>query len=228
MTHSFPKIIWQTHNYKKEDLPEHISAAGATWKNINPDWDYRYIDHYERDKMVSKYPKIYETYKTQGPTFQSDVWRFLVTYEYGGCYADMDSVCIKPLNYLLQDIGSNIELVTVPEAYGTGNTHNYVTKQKSQPMVKVFNEMISAANTLIEWETWKIFVRNVYSDDTISKTFIVQTPTNSKEDRAAEHIHDYKFSFDPSKHIVNDYGQIVNYMDFIKSKGFAVHLSSTP
>jgi len=219
MTHSFPKIIWQTHNYKKEDMPEHISHIGGTWKNLNPAWDYRYVDHEQRDEMVRAYPEIYETYKNQAPTFQSDIWRFLVTYEHGGCYADMDSVCVKPLDYLLQDIDPLIQMVTVPIYRRTGNTHNYVTKEKSQPMIKVFDQMVRYPESLNGWVPWNIFVKNVYADDTVSQLYIVQTQHNSIEDVAARHSHSYKSKFDLSQHKVNNYGTIVNYVDFMKEKG---------
>jgi mannosyltransferase OCH1-like enzyme len=221
MTHSFPKIIWQTHNYKKEDLPEHISNIGGTWKNLNPGWEYRYVDHIQRDEMVRAYPEIYETYKTQAPTFQSDIWRFLVTYEYGGCYADMDSVCVKPLDYLLQDIDPLIQLITVPIYKHSGNTHNYVSKKHSQPMTKVFNTMNQMPSSLIKWVPWNIFTQKVYSDDTISQSFIVQTEHNSIEDVAARHSHSYKSKFDLSMHKVNNYGTIVEYLDFLNQKGLS-------
>ena len=224
MTHSFPKIIWQTHNYKKEDMPIHISQIGATWKNLNPDWDYRYIDHNQRDEMVRLYPEIYKVYKDQAPTFQSDIWRFLVTYEHGGCYADMDSVCVKPLEYLLQDIDPLIEMVTVPKKDGIGNTHNYITKEKSQPISEVFDHMNRDPDKLIGWAAWKIFTQKVYAYNTISESFIVRTEHNSIEDLAAMHDHNYKTDFNISEHKVNDYGSVVDYLEFIKSRSLASSL----
>jgi mannosyltransferase OCH1-like enzyme len=215
MSHSFPKIIWQTHNYKRDTLPTHISSAAATWKNLNPGWEYRYVDHEQRDETVKEYPEIYKTYKDQKPLFQSDIWRFIVTYNHGGCYADMDSVCVKPLDYLLQDIDSSIEMVTVPINGKYGNTHNYVTKQQSKPMTKVFNEMIANPESLVKSGSWIIFTNTVYSYDTVSKLFVVQTEDNSWEDQAARHMEDYKTRFEPSEHIVNNYGQMTNYIDFI-------------
>jgi mannosyltransferase OCH1-like enzyme len=224
MSHSFPKIIWQTHNYKRDTLPTNISAAAATWKNLNPEWDYRYVDNEQRDETVRAYPEIYKTYKDQKPGFQSDIWRFIVTYNYGGCYADMDSVCVKPLDYLLQDIDSSIEMVTVPVKDGYGNTHNYVTKQKSKPMTKVFNQMIQYPQTLIGWQTWSIFTENVYSDETVSKLFVVQTQNNSWEDQAARHMEDYKIRFEPSEHKINNYGQMMNYLEFINQNSLKATL----
>jgi mannosyltransferase OCH1-like enzyme len=215
MLHHFPKIIWQTHNYKQNNLPTHISAVAATWKNLNPGWEYRYVDHEQRDETIRAYPAIYETYKNQTPTHQSDIWRFVVTYNHGGCYADMDSVCVKPLDYLLQDIDPSIEMVTVPINGNHGNIHNYITKQKSKPMTKVFDHMINYPETLIKSNAWTVFEHYVYSYDKVSKLFVVQTEDNSWEDQAARHMEDYKTRFEPSEHKVNDYGQMTNYLDFI-------------
>jgi len=224
MTHSFPKIIWQTHNYTKDQLPEHLNQIGATWKNLNPGWEYRYIDHKQRDELVRSYPEIYKTYKQQGPTFQSDIWRFLVTYEHGGCYADMDSVCIKPLDYLLQEINPLTQMVTVPVYKGWGNTHNYVTQKHSQPMSRVFNEMIKNPETLIKWQAWEIFIKHVYSDETVSQTFVVQTSENSIADIAANHSKDYKDFFNPYSHQVNNYGKIMKYSDFVQENNLSFGL----
>jgi len=136
----------------------------------------------------------------------------------------MDSVCVKPLDYLLQDIDSSIEMVTVPVKDGYGNTHNYVTKQKSKPMTKVFNQMIQYPQTLIGWQTWSIFTENVYSDETVSKLFVVQTQDNSWEDQAARHMEDYKTRFEPSEHKINNYGQMMNYLDFINQNSLKATL----
>jgi hypothetical protein len=221
MTHSFPKIIWQTHNYKKEDLPEHISHTAATWKNLNPGWEYRYVDHIQRDEMVSAYPEIYQTYKDQTPVFQSDIWRFLVTYEHGGCYADMDSVCVKPLDYLLQDIDPLTEIITVPKKQGYGNTHNYVVKPKSKAISEVFEKMNSYSKILQMDRAFLIFIKTIYEYEDTSQLFIVQTEHNSIEDVAAMHDHNYKSAFDISEHKVNNYGTIVKYLDFLNQKGLS-------
>lgn len=224
MNHFFPKIIWQTHNYKKEDLPEFLSYIAGTWKNLNPEWEHRYVDHEQRDEMVRVYPEIYKVYKNQKPSFQSDIWRFLVTYEHGGCYADMDSVCIKPLDYLLKGIDPLIQMVTVPIYKRNGNTHNYVTKKKSQPMLKVFNQMITYPESIAVWGAWNIFTENVYADETVSQSFIVKNEENLIENVAAIHDIEYKFKFEPNAHTINYYGQMINYLDFIKQNGLSLAL----
>jgi hypothetical protein len=214
MTNSFPKIIWQTHNYKKEWLPKHLNQICATWKNLNPGWDYRYVDHIERDEFVSQYPEIYETYKYQPPAHQSDIWRYLVTYEFGGCYADMDSVCVKPLDSLLN---TEAEIVLVPKNNGQGNNHNYLVKAKSQAMSKVVKEMKADSKNLIGWATWDVFTDNVYLDPKASELFIMLTVGND-EQAVACHSDTYKDKFNLYTHRVNNDGKTIEYLEFLKEK----------
>lgn len=104
MIHNIPKIIWQTHNYEYPDLPLYLKQISQTWKNLNPDWEYRYVSHTEREEIIKKYPILWKYYPTQDPVCQADMWRYVVTYEHGGVYADMDSICTKPLTYMLSSL----------------------------------------------------------------------------------------------------------------------------
>ena len=140
MTHTFPKIIWQTHNQPLNSLLNHLRQTSKTWVNLNPSWEHRYMDSLERDEVVKKYPKIYDRYMLLDPVAQSDIWRYLVTYEFGGVYADMDSVCIKPLDYMLDSL-QDCEMVVVPTSHNGGKTNNanYAVKQQSHIMKEVIN-----------------------------------------------------------------------------------------
>lgn len=99
-----PKIIWQTHNYILEDLPENFKKTAATWKTLNPDWEYRYVDHIQREEIIKQNPIFWKYYHTQNPPCQADMWRYLITYKYGGVYADMDSICTIPIDSVLNNI----------------------------------------------------------------------------------------------------------------------------
>jgi hypothetical protein len=216
MIHNFPKIIWQTHNHKQEWLPKHLNQIGATWKNLNPGWDYRYIDQVQRDETVRKYPEIYDIYKYQLPVIQSDIWRFIITYEHGGCYADMDSVCTIPLDYMLQDIEGDPEIITVPEYGGVGNIRNYFVKSSSSLMqsvidkIRVFPYALNFKNSQYAFD---IFINEVYSSPNVSKLF-----------SNALHHPEYKRTFKPEKHQINYYGQEMSYLDFIDQNGLSLYL----
>ena len=204
MTPSFPKIIWQTHNYKEEWLPEHLKQIKQTWINLNPGWDYRYVDQVQRDQRVSHYPKIYEIYKYQLPIPQSDIWRYIVTHEEGGCYADMDSVCSMPLDFMLEGIEGDPEIIVVPEHKGMGNNHNFIAKAKSPIMQSVVKQVRDVTQS----SYLGIFIDTVYNSDDVSKLFT-----------AANHSLEYKKKFLPDQHIINYYGESIKYTDFLEQHG---------
>lgn len=223
MTHSFPKIIWQTHDYKKEWRPEYMCQIAQTWISLNPGWEYRYVDQVERSETVKRYPEIYKIYKYMSPVVQSDIWRFIITYEEGGCYNDMDSVCYKPLDYMLQGIQGDPEMVTVPIKGKTGNTHNYIVKARSPIMKAVVDKMIEGNG----WIETKITYHNrppkevpntTYPFDIFTET-AYSYPNVSKEFDAAFHGIDYKRSFRYRDHKVNYYGQEMSYLEFLKQNG---------
>lgn len=212
MAHNFPKIIWQTHNYRQEWLPEYLSNVAATWVNLNPGWEYRYVNQVEREEVVSKYPEIYEAYRYLLPMLQADVWRYIVTYEYGGCYADMDSLCVMPLDYMLEGIADDIEIVVVPENKGIGNNANFIIKPQSSVMKNIIDQMAASPRTSAI-PTHPMFNENVYQYKNTSKTF-----------NAASHSKDYKHSFPLKKVNIDYYGHNLNYVDFCKEKGLPLRL----
>lgn len=112
-----PKIIWQTHEWEYEDLPIYFAKTSMTWINLNPEYRYVYVSGAEREKFIKlEYPEFYTYYKYMGnkdKRFESDIWRYLVISKRGGFYCDMDSICIKPLNYLLKDFKDNHQTVTL-------------------------------------------------------------------------------------------------------------------
>jgi mannosyltransferase OCH1-like enzyme len=95
-----PKIIWQTHEWEYKDLPHNFSRCIQTWKNLNPEWEYRYHSAIDRAIAVRDFDQeLYEYYMFADKVTQSDLWRYVVLYQYGGFYTDMDSLCIMPLEY---------------------------------------------------------------------------------------------------------------------------------
>jgi hypothetical protein len=93
-----PKIIWQTHENKYNDLLPFQKNIINTWKNLNPGWEYKYIDAHERSLMVKEYSDfLHRYYMESDKLHQSDIWRLVAIYTYGGFYADMDSICVETI-----------------------------------------------------------------------------------------------------------------------------------
>jgi len=88
------KIIWQTHKFKYEDLPEIYLKNSKTWIEGLPGWEYRYFSDIDVENFIKEfYPQYLIIYNSIKPgMYRADIWRYLVVYKYGGIYADMDSI----------------------------------------------------------------------------------------------------------------------------------------
>jgi len=204
MTATFPKIIWQTHNHKQEWLPLHLNHIAATWVNLNPGWEYRYFDQVQREETVKKYTEIYEVYKYLMPIPQADLWRYIITYEHGGCYADMDSACTKPLDFVLDEIGGDPEMVVVPEHDGSGNNANFIVKANSPLMKQIVDTMLPKPFIQDFFNPWGTFVSTAYEYPNVSKLY-----------NGVSHSLDYKRDFHVDKFIIEQNGKKMLYKDFL-------------
>jgi mannosyltransferase OCH1-like enzyme len=211
MTMTVPKIIWQTHNYEFEKLPDHLKMVIKTWTNLNPGWEHKYMDHNQRDEVIKKYPKLYEFYIGNSPVRQADIWRYVITYENGGVYSDMDSVCIKPLDYLLDNTQDCEILLTRKDppsftyngAFGVNNA-NFAVKKDSNIMKDIIEEF------LISDKTWEAY------------NFVVLKSDNAIEGFTSSlHKEYYKTDFDTSFQ-VDDYGDVMSYGDYLIKHSLSV------
>jgi hypothetical protein len=116
-----PKIIWQTHEWDYQDLPEIYKKTTSTWQKLNPSWEYKYLNSKKRRDMIEKIrPSLLEKYDSysserysqtdMGGMLQCDLWRVACIYEYGGVYADLDTICIGSLDNLTE-MYSNKDIV---------------------------------------------------------------------------------------------------------------------
>jgi hypothetical protein len=113
-----PKIIWQTHEWEYNDLPVNFKRCVQTWKNLNPDWEHIYHSAIDRAIAVKNFDKeIYQYYMFADKVTQSDIWRYVVIYENGGFYTDMDSFCTAPLSYLFNKDYGNKDLFCTTDIY---------------------------------------------------------------------------------------------------------------
>jgi hypothetical protein len=131
---NFEKIIWQTHQWEYDDLPELYKKTSETWKVMNPEWDYRYIPNSqirnEIEKISTDY-KILECFDRQPSMLsKADVYREAMVYEYGGLWADMDSVCLFPLDKVVKN-NLDKEMICIPPIYKFGMNPDTNYQQES-------------------------------------------------------------------------------------------------
>lgn len=211
MPKDVPKIIWQTHNYLYEELPKHLKQVTQTWINLNPTWEYRYVNHVDRAEFVkTEDPVLYTHYDKLAPITQGDIWRYLVTYKYGGAYADMDSVCKVPLDYMLDTLQCEHDLLATNQSGAPPydyNNCNYVVGKKSKNLEIIISNMKDKnylAGNLSEWDTPLVwFCKQAQLSDTFCKDFY-----------GAFHSDGFKSAFDDTFE-VNYYGKLVDYKQLI-------------
>jgi hypothetical protein len=139
-----PKIIWQTHEWAYEDLPQNFKATSMTWQNLNPGWEYRYVNAAEREHYVREADYLlYKMYKVHDKVSQADMWRYLVTHEFGGVYADMDSICTMSLDQMIAKYQNNAQLVALPPDGGNFvNNSNFAVTKQSQVMERILKNLV--------------------------------------------------------------------------------------
>ena len=97
----FPRIIHQT--YKTEKLPDIWKDTPASWKAVNPTFEYKFWTDTDIDDFVkTNFPDYVDMmnnfkYKIQ----KIDTIRYMWLYKFGGIYVDMDIQSILPIEKLL-------------------------------------------------------------------------------------------------------------------------------
>ena len=101
-----PKVIYQT--FKTRFLPPSMQEAVVSWIDRNPDYDYflfdddamfAFVDHvdcstfsFSRDDLIRAMRRI------RPGAGKADLFRYLIIYDRGGVYMDVDTVCMAPLH----------------------------------------------------------------------------------------------------------------------------------
>jgi len=207
-----PKIIFQTHEYDYKELPEWFKQTSMSWRNLNPGWEYVYHNEKERAYYVrTQSPELYETYKEVRKPHQADIWRYLIVKNEGGVYADMDSFCTVPMDYVLNGLPDHIDLVSTPtEKREHTNNANFAAVKNSKILTKCIEDIIDANH--------KKRKRNKPNQEIIHKCFsdgVMNNPDIVYKTMRAEHGSSYKKEFDQNILIIDDYGQELTYPEFL-------------
>ena len=228
-----PKIIWQTHELPYEELPNFQKNIINTWIYLNPEWDYRYITANERSDMVKEYDILYKCYEVSNKINQADIWRIITTYKYGGVYADMDSVCINPLDDMINKYYNGEDMICTSEGgnillgptwEGSVNCSNFGSIKNGNVLKKILDEIIEKCNYMIETKkTYELFSLNGVP---VWSSFSDITKANKKsilfKDEYCYHSRRFKNNFDPNYNVLYD-GSIINYKTLAESKNWIIY-----
>lgn len=134
-----PKIIWQTYKDPFNQLPQHAKDCAQTWKDLNPEYKYMYMDDEEcRSFILHEFGEDWLAIFDGCPVgvMRGDIWRYLVLYTYGGIYADLDTICLKPIKEWVPDRYSAV--ISEDDVSGTYNQLAFA----SEPNNIIFKSVI--------------------------------------------------------------------------------------
>lgn len=240
-----PKIIWQTHEWEYELLPDHIKKVAENWQKLNPGYEYRYHSSKQREAEIEKFDRLLLQYhKLARPGVQSDIWRAIVIYKYGGYYADMDSICISPIDYVLQQHYTGKGIITrapggIPRSDGGIDLELESSNFGSIPQHQAFADIISA----LKEKFYKFTIQDIAQDDLVlwcgpdkysnGNIMYSDNVLKYKDDvcfefsKASYHygaqgkFNDYKHKFDDT-FIVDYFGEKIRYCDLVSQNGTLV------
>ena len=224
-----PKIIWQTEEPEFKDLPLFKKDIIGTWKNLNPSWEHRYVDAKQREKYVKDYNyTLYSAYKISNCVDRSDIWRMVVTYKYGGFYADMDSICTIPLDDILKKHYNEEDIVSTSEGFQTNpgaiNCSNFVAIKNSKTLKIVLDSLELRCEDVIKYNN--NVPHSTPGSALIGSCFYLAVTTNKNiacfQDYYFSHSKNYKNSFNLNYQIVYD-GVIANYLDIVKRYNLPIY-----
>jgi mannosyltransferase OCH1-like enzyme len=95
-THKIPKRIHQI--WLGSEFPEGYKEWADSWKQLNPDYEYRLWTDADVDELKLPNLKAYKTITNPGP--RSDILRYHILNKYGGIYIDTDFECLKSFDDL--------------------------------------------------------------------------------------------------------------------------------
>lgn len=97
-----PKIIHQT--WKDTEIPRKLTGWVKTWLEKNPDYEYwLWTDASARKLIAERHPSLLDTFDNYNEGIRrADALRYVVLYEFGGVYADMDMESLKNLDPILR------------------------------------------------------------------------------------------------------------------------------
>jgi mannosyltransferase OCH1-like enzyme len=110
-----PKIIWQTYKDPFDQLQPYMLDAVNTWKTLNPEYEYKYMDDSQAAQFILKeYGQEWHDLFVGLPVgvMRGDLWRYMIIYKYGGVYTDLDTECLNPIKVWLNE---EYEMIICPE-----------------------------------------------------------------------------------------------------------------
>lgn len=165
-------ILW----YAENKLPNLFECILEENKNKNPDYDFKLWSNHNPENDIeellkNEYQEIYEIFKKcKFGVQKADIARIVLLYHYGGIYIDLDILCLKPFDTLLDLSTQNALMAYEPieQTKKAFNTENIICNafMVSPPKHILFKKVIDMSITLFKTHQDKIFeIFNVFGSD---------------------------------------------------------------
>lgn len=146
-----PKKIWQTYKDPYDQLPEYIKETSNTWQQLNPEYEYEYMDDVEARNFIKKiYGKkmvgLFDSVPV--PVMRADMWRYLIIHEYGGVYTDIDTKCLKPISTWMKE---DKEFIVSTEHYLNFCQWTFAAKPNHPSIRSVIGLMVKRLSNNPDW-----------------------------------------------------------------------------
>ena len=93
-----PRTVHQTWKSSDRDaLPAWAQAHSRTWEAKNPGWKHTLWGDDDIDAHIATHhPELLSASRKMQPVQRSDLFRYMILYDEGGVYADLDVSCLIP------------------------------------------------------------------------------------------------------------------------------------
>lgn len=91
--------------WRDDHVPDQMRVWSDTWKDNHPEWEHvLWTNETILSFIQDKYSSFMDTYiKYEMDISRSDAARYLILYEFGGLYCDMDTQCHTNISHLIAD-----------------------------------------------------------------------------------------------------------------------------
>ncbi len=216
------KNVFQT--WKTQKLPRKIEKVLNKNKKLNKEYTFTiYTDEQISDFIKSHFSgEIFNSFeKLKHPVAKADFWRYLVLYKYGGCYLDIDSRFINPIDKFINK--DDQALISAEK-----NPGNYIQWalffKKEHPILMRTVELIieNIEKGLHKSDIEKLTGPKIYAKS-IEEFFYSAQNKNLKWENIDENTNlNFEFSFNNNIHSARIYG--IDYANNLQFKHKHSHL----
>ena len=118
-------IIHQIWFQGEGELPNRYLETRSSWQENNPRWQYEFWDENRLSRLILKdYPSQFDAWSALDKIIKKcDAARCFLLHRFGGVYADLDTICHRPLDELIEDFSLEQNDITFSEEAQDVNEH---------------------------------------------------------------------------------------------------------